>query len=169
VMTAAILMVLTGCFRNVEDAYKTINWESVVLIAAMMPLSFAMEKTGISDMVSGTLVKTLGSLGPVSVLAGIYFTTSLMTLFISNTATAVLLAPIAMSSAVALNVNPLPFLFAVSFGASLCFASPFSTPPNALVMTAGQYSFADYLKVGLPLQLLLGILMIFILPLIFPF
>ncbi len=169
VMTAAILMVLTGCFRNVEDAYKTINWESVVLIAAMMPMSFAMEKTGISDLVSGTLVNILGSMGPIPVMAGIYLTTSIMTLFISNTATAVLLAPIAMSSATALGVNPLPFLFAVTFGASLCFASPFSTPPNALVMVAGQYKFSDYLKVGLPLQLLLGILMVTVLPLIFRF
>lgn len=169
VMTAAILTVLTGCFRNVEDAYKTINWESVVLIAAMMPMSFAMEKTGLSTIVADSLIGLLGSMGPITVLAGIYFTTSVMTLFISNTATAVLLAPIAMTSATALGVNPLPYLFAVTFGASLCFASPFSTPPNALVMTPGEYTFADYLKVGLPLQLLLGIVMIITLPLIFPF
>ncbi len=169
VMTAAVLTVLTGCFRNVEDAYRKINWESVVLIASMMPMSFALEKTGLSSMVSGALVGGLGSLGPLSVLAGIYFTTSVMTLFISNTATAVLLAPIAMQSALSLGVNPLPFLFAVTFGASLCFASPFSTPPNALVMPAGQYTFADYVKVGLPLQVILGVVMIFVLPLIFPF
>lgn len=169
VILAALAMVLTGCFRNVSDAYKTINWESIVLIAAMMPMSFALEKTGVSEMVSSSLVDLLGSLGPHWLLAGVYFTTSVMTLFISNTATAVLLAPIALESAVAFGVNPLPFLFAVTFGASLCFASPFSTPPNALVMPAGQYSFMDYVKVGLPLQLLLGILMIFVLPLIFPF
>lgn len=169
VIIAAIAMVLTGCFRNVNDAYKTINWESIVLIAAMMPMSFALEKTGVSEMVSTKLVDALGALGPHMLLAGIYFTTSIMTLFISNTATAVLLAPIAVESAVAFGVNPLPFLFAVTFGASLCFASPFSTPPNALVMPAGQYSFMDYLKVGLPLQIILGILMIFVLPFIFPF
>ncbi|MBD5356076.1 MAG: SLC13 family permease [Bacteroides sp.] len=169
VILAALAMVLTGCFRNVSDAYKTINWESIVLIAAMMPMSFALEKTGVSEMVSSTLVEALGSLGPHWLLAGVYFTTSIMTLFISNTATAVLLAPIALESAVAFGVNPLPFLFAVTFGASLCFASPFSTPPNALVMPAGQYTFMDYVKVGLPLQLLLGILMIFVLPLFFPF
>ena len=112
---------------------------------------------------------TLGSLGPLPLLAGIYFTTSLMTLFISNTATAVLLAPIALESAVSLGVSPLPFLFAVTFGASLCFASPFSTPPNALVMPAGQYTFADYIKVGLPMQVIMGIVMIFVLPWLFPF
>ena len=169
VIIAALAMVLTGCFRNVSDAYDTINWESVVLIAAMMPMSFALEKTGVSEMVSSALVGSLGSLGPVWLLAGIYFTTSIMTLFISNTATAVLLAPIAVESAVAYGVSPLPFLFAVTLGASLCFASPFSTPPNALVMNAGQYSFTDYLKVGAPLQLILGLVMIAVLPLIFPF
>lgn len=169
VIIAALAMVLTGCFRNVADAYKTINWESVVLIAAMMPMSFALEKTGVSEMVSSGLVSTLGSLGPLWLLAGIYFTTSVMTLFISNTATAVLLAPIAVESAVAYGVSPLPFLFAVTLGASLCFASPFSTPPNALVMPAGQYTFSDYLKVGAPLQLIMGIIMIAVLPLIFPF
>lgn len=169
VLIAAVLMVLCGCFRNVEDAYRKINWESVVLIGAMMPMSFALEKTGASQLVSSTLVDSLGAMGPLALLAGVYFTTSLMTMFISNTATAVLLAPIAMESAVELGVNPLPFLFAVTFGASLCFASPFSTPPNALVMPAGQYTFSDYIKVGLPLQVLLGIIMIFILPIIFPF
>ena len=169
VIIAALAMVLTGCFRNVADAYKTINWESVVLIAAMMPMSFALEKTGVSEMVSSSLVDALGGLGPHWLLAGVYFTTSVMTLFISNTATAVLLAPIALESAVAYGASPLPFLFAVTFGASLCFASPFSTPPNALVMPAGQYTFMDYLKVGGPLQLLLGLLMILVIPLVFPF
>lgn len=169
VLLAALAMVLTGCFRNVSDAYKTINWESIVLIAAMMPMSFALEKTGVSELVSTTLVDSLGIYGPHWLLAGVFFTTSVMTLFISNTATAVLLAPIALESAVAFGVSPLPFLFAVTFGASLCFASPFSTPPNALVMPAGQYTFMDYIKVGLPLQLLLGILMIIVLPILFPF
>lgn len=169
VIMAALAMVLTGCFRSVGDAYKTINWESVVLIGAMMPMSFALEKTGVSEAVSAALVTYLGALGPLWLLAGLYFTTSLMTLFISNTATAVLMAPIALQSAVAYGVSPLPFLFAVTLGASLCFASPFSTPPNALVMSAGQYSFTDYLRVGAPLQLILGLLMIFVLPLLFPF
>lgn len=169
VLGAAVLTILCGCFRNVEDAYRKINWESIVLIAAMMPMSFALEKTGISAMVSDSLVATLGSLGPMALMAGIYFTTSVMTLFISNTATAVLLAPIALESAVMFDVNPLPFLFAVTFGASLCFASPFSTPPNALFMPAGQYKFSDYIKVGAPMQIIMGLIMILTLPLLFPF
>lgn len=169
VLAASVLMMLTGCFRTVADAYRTINWESIVLIAAMMPMSFALEKTGVSEMVSGSLVDALGGIGPHWLMAGIYFTTSLLTLFISNTATAVLMAPIAVQSAVAYGVSPLPMLFAVTFGASLCFMSPFSTPPNALVMPAGQYTFMDYVKVGAPLQLALGLLMIFVIPLFFPF
>lgn len=169
VLIAALLMVLTGCFRNVEAAYKTINWESIVLIAAMMPMSVALQKTGVSAWISNALVSNLGGYSPILLLAGIYFTTSFMTMFISNTATAVLMAPIAMSSAVQIGVSPVPMLFAVTLGASLCFASPFSTPPNALVMTAGQYKFSDYIKVGLPLQIILGIVMTLVLPLLFPF
>ena len=169
VLLAAVLMVLCGCFRNVEAAYKTINWESLVLIAAMMPMSVALEKTGASALLSHTLVDGLGVVGPVALLAGIYFTTSLLTLFISNTATAVLMAPIALSSAAEMGVSPYAFLFAVTLGASMCFASPFSTPPNALVMQAGRYSFMDYIKVGIPLQVIMGLVMLIVLPLLFPF
>ncbi len=169
VMIAGLLMVLTRCFHNVAAAYKTINWESIVLIAAMLPMSSALEKTGTSTMISETLVNSIGSYGPMALLVGIYFTTSLMTMFISNTATAVLLAPIAMQSAQQLGVNPMPLLFAVSIAASMCFASPFSTPPNALVMNTGKYMFMDYVKVGLPLQLIMMIVMVLVLPLIFPF
>lgn len=169
VVIAALLMVLTGCFHNVASAYKTINWESIVLIAAMLPMSLALEKTGASALISNTLVASLGSYGPMALMAGIYFTTSLMTMFISNTATAVLLAPIAMQSAIQIGVSPMPFLFAVSIAASMCFASPFSTPPNALVMPAGKYTFMDYVRVGLPLQIIMCIVMILVLPLLFPF
>lgn len=169
VIIAGLLTVFAGCFRNVEAAYKTINWESIVLIAAMMPMSTALEKTGVSALVSQTLVDSLGALGPTALLAGIYFTTSLMTMFISNTATAVLMAPIALVAAQQVGVSPYAFLFAVTLGASMCFASPFSTPPNALVMKAGGYTFMDYVKVGLPLQIIIGIVMTFVLPLLFPY
>lgn len=169
VIIAAVLMVLLGCFRNVEAAYKTISWESIVLIAAMMPMSLALENTGASALVSATLVDSLGAYGPMALMAGIYFTTSLMTMFISNTATAILLAPIAIQSASQIGISPTPFLFAVSIAASMCFASPFSTPPNALVMPAGRYTFMDYIKVGLPLQIIMGVVMVLVLPLLFPF
>ena len=169
VMFAGVLMVLSGCFRNVEAAYKTINWESIVLIAAMLPMSVALEKTGASALVSRTLAESLGHYGPYALLAGIYFSTSLLTMFISNTATAVLMAPIALSSAAQMGLSPYPFLFAVTLGASMCFATPFSTPPNALVMQAGRYTFMDYVKVGVPLQVIVGIVMVFALPLLFGF
>lgn len=169
VIITGLLTVFTGCFRNVEAAYKTINWESIVLIAAMMPMSTALEKTGASALVSQGLVESLGSMGPTALLAGIYFTTSLMTMFISNTATAVLMAPIALVAARQVGVSPYSFLFAVTLGASMCFASPFSTPPNALVMKAGGYTFMDYVKVGLPLQIIIGVVMTFVLPLLFPY
>ena len=169
VLIASLLMVITGALRNIEAAYKTINWESIVLIAGMLPMALALEKTGVSALVSQALVGSFGDKSPYVLLAGVYFTTSLMTMFISNTATAVLLAPIAMKTALSLGLQPHAFLFAVAVGASMCFASPFSTPPTALVMSAGRYTFMDYIKVGLPLQIIMGIVMIFVFPLLFPF
>ena len=169
VLLAAVLMVVTGCVSSVEAAYKTINWQTIVLFAAMLPMSIALEKTGVSEMISGAIVTGLGGSGPRLLLAGIYAATSVMTIFISNTVTAVLMAPIALQCAVQIGVSPVPFMFAVTVAASMCFASPFSTPPNALVMSAGQYTFMDYVKVGLPLQILMGVVMVFALPLLFPF
>ena len=169
VLLAAVLMVITGCVRSVEAAYKTINWQTIVLFAAMLPMSIALEKTGVSEMISGSIVTVLGGSGPRLLLAGIYAVTSVMTIFISNTVTAVLMAPIALQCAMQIGVSPVPFMFAVTVAASMCFASPFSTPPNALVMSAGQYTFMDYVKVGLPLQILMGVVMVIVLPLLFPF
>ena len=169
VLLAAVLMVATGCIRSMEAAYKTINWQTIVLFAAMLPMSTALEQTGVSKMISGSIVDGLGASGPVMLLAAVYAVTSLMTIFISNTVTAVLMAPIALQCAVGIGVNPVPFMFAVTVAASMCFASPFSTPPNALVMSAGQYTFMDYVKVGLPLQILIGVVMVLVLPLLFPF
>ena len=169
VLLAAVLMVITGCVRSVEAAYKTINWQTIVLFAAMLPMSIALEKTGVSEMISSSIVTGLGGSGPRILLAGIYAATSVMTIFISNTVTAVLMAPIALQCAMQIGVSPVSFMFAVAVAASMCFASPFSTPPNALVMSAGQYTFMDYVKVGLPLQILMGVVMVFVLPMLFPF
>jgi di/tricarboxylate transporter len=169
VLLAAVMMVITGCVRSVEAAYKTINWQTIVLFAAMLPMSTALEKTGVSAMIADFIVNTFGASSPHVALAAVYFATSVMTIFISNTVTAVLMAPIALQCAVGIGVSPLPFLFAVTVAASMCFASPFSTPPNALVMPAGQYTFMDFIKVGLPLQILMGVVMIFTLPLLFGF
>ena len=169
VLLAAVLMVITGCVRSVEAAYKTINWQTIVLFAAMLPMSTALEKTGASAMIANFIVETFGSSGPYVALAAVYAATSVMTIFISNTVTAVLMAPIALQCAVGIGVSPIPFLFAVTVAASMCFASPFSTPPNALVLPAGQYTFMDFIKVGLPLQIIMGVVMVFVLPLLFAF
>jgi di/tricarboxylate transporter len=169
IMISALLMVLLGCVRNMEEAYKTVNWGSVVLIGGMIPMSIAIEKTGAASLLSEGLVGSLGSYGPMALLAGTYFATSAMTLFLSNTTCAVLLAPIALSAAMQMDLSPYPFLFAVAIGAGMCFAVPFSTPPNAMVMAAGRYKFMHYVKVGLPLQLIMGIVMIFAIPLFWPF
>ena len=169
VLLAAVLMVMTGCVRSMEAAYKTINWQTIVLFAAMLPMSIALEKTGVSTMISGSIVDGLGGSGPRVLLAGIYAVTSLMTIFISNTVTAVLMAPIALQCAMQMGVSPVPYMFAVTVAASMCLASPFSTPPNALVMSAGQYTFMDYIKVGLPLQIFYGVVMVIVLPMMFPF
>lgn len=169
VLVAAVLMVITGCIRNMEEAYASINWSSVILIGAMIPMATAFDKTGITAAISSGLLDGLGSAGPRVVMIGIYLATMVLTMFISNTATAVLFAPIAIEAAAGLGVSPYPFLFAVAVAASMCFASPFSTPPNALVMSAGNYTFMDYVRIGLPLQLIMGLVMVFVLPLFFPF
>ena len=132
-------------------------------------MSIALEKTGVSTTIADSMVTWMGGSGPRLMLAGIYAATSIMTIFISNTVTAVLMAPIALQCAMQIDVSPVPFMFAVTVAASMCFASPFSTPPNALVMSAGQYTFMDYVKVGLPMQILMGIVMVLVLPLLFPF
>lgn len=169
VVVAAVLMIFTGCLRNIEEAYRNINWESIVLFAAMLPMSTALEKTGASGIISQSLVSAFGDSGPYVLMAAIYLATSLMTFFISNTVTAVLMAPIALGAATAQGWSAVPFLMAVTVAASMCFASPFSTPPNALVMSAGGYKPIDYVKVGLPLQVVMAIVMIVALPLLFPF
>lgn len=169
VMLAAVAMVFSGCLRGVEEAYKTINWESIILFGAMLPMSTALEKTGASSFVSAGLIEMVGHNSPYVLLAAIYVATSLLTFFISNTVTAVLMAPIALSAANAQGVSAVPMLMAVTVAASMCFASPFSTPPNALVMSAGGYKPVDYVRVGLPLQVIIGLIMVVALPWIYGF
>lgn len=169
VMLASLCLIFTGCFRNAEEAYKTINWESTVLVAAMLPVSVALEKTGAAALASQYLIKAVGNMGPYALMAIVYGVTSIVTLFLSNTATAALCVPVAMQAAVNMGLSPYPFMYAVATAASMSLASPFSTPPNVLVMSPGRYVFMDYVKMGAPLQLLFGTIMVFVLPLLFPF
>ena len=168
VIIAGLLMVLTGCTRSVDGAYKMIGWESIVLIAGMMPMSVALENTGISKWIAENLVSGLSGFGPYAILAGVYVVTSFLSTFISNSATAILVAPIAWAAAVGCHANPAPFMMTAAVAASCCFATPICTPPNAMVMSAGHYSFVDYVKVGLPLQIIIAIVAIAIIPLFFP-
>lgn len=170
VIVAGLLMVLTRCVRSVDAAYKMIGWESIVLIAAMMPMSTALTNTGISQWIAETIVTSLQSAGPYAVLAAVYLVTSLLSTFISNSATAILVAPIAWQAAIGLGgVSPEPFMMTAAVAASACFATPICTPPNAMVMNAGHYTFMDYVRVGLPLQIVMGIVAVLVIPLLFPF
>lgn len=169
VLIAAFLMIITGCVRSTGDAYRTINWESIVLIAAMLPMATALEKTGGVELISNTLIDSLGEYGPYAVLAGFYLLTSILSQFISNTATAVLFAPIALTTAIGLSVSPYPFIIGVAIAASMSFSTPVASPTNALVLNAGGYSFKDFVKVGVPLQLFLFIVTLIAIPLFFPF
>ena len=169
VLLAALALVIGGCFRNMDDAYSTINWETLVMIACLLPMATAMDNTGILDVVAGRMVALGATYGPHAALAVVYAIASGMNILISTTPVALLVAPIAMQVAVGLGYNPLPFLYAVATATSMCFASPFSTPANALVMSAGRYTFLDYMKLGLPMQILMGVVMIFVIPWLFPF
>lgn len=169
VMIAAILMVLTGCLRNMDDAYGQINWQSIILIGAMLPWSTALENTGGMTLISNGIIDLLGDLGPIGVLAGLYVVATLFGQIMSNTATTVLFAPIAMNAAIEMGVSPYPMLMAVGVAACMAFSTPFSSPTNALVMTAGNYKFMDFFKVGLPLTLIMAVVMIIVIPFLFPF
>ena len=168
VLLADALLILTRCFRSAKDAISTISWESVILFACMMSLATAMDNTGLSMVISGGIVSGLGAYGPYAVLGGIMLGTQLLSMFISNTATAVLFAPIALQAATGLGVDPLPFMIGVTVSASMCFMSPISTTPNAMVMSVGRYSFMDYVRVGLPLQIIVIGAMIWLIPMIYP-
>lgn len=169
VLIGAVLMVITGCLRNMDDAYGHMNWESIVLIACMLPMATALEKTGGMVLLSNSMIDLLGGFGPIGVLGGLYFITMLLGQFISNTATAALFAPIAVSTALSLGVSPYPFMIAVAVGASMSFATPVASPTNALVMTAGGYTFFDFVKIGVPLQVIMFIIMLFVIPWLFSF
>jgi di/tricarboxylate transporter len=167
VLLAAVAMVLSRCL-TAEEAYRTINWESVVLIAGMLPMATALEKTGGVQIIVDGLTAHLGGLGPLAVMAGLFVLTSGFSQFISNTATAVLMAPIALQSAASLSVAPAPFLMTVALAASTAFATPIASPVNTLVLGPGGYRFGDYARVGLALQALILLATLILVPLLFP-
>jgi di/tricarboxylate transporter len=167
VLLAAVAMVLTGCLRA-ELLYRTISWESIVLIAAMLPMATALQKTGGVEFIAHMLTNNIGAYGPLAVLAGVFLITTLSTQFLSNTATSVLMAPIAYQAAVTLGVAPHAFLMAVAMAASSAFVTPIASPVNTIVLAAGGYRFSDFVKVGLPLLVIMLVLVVTILPILFP-
>ena len=168
VLLASIAMILTNCL-TMEQAYSAMNWQSVVLLAGMLPMATALQKTGGVQYIAASLTASLGQLGPLAVMAGLFILTSLFSLFISNTATTVLMAPIAYQTAVALGVTPHAFLMTVALAASSAFATPVATMSGTMVMAPGGYRFEDYVRVGVVLQVLVMLVSLLILPLRFPF
>ena len=167
VLLAAAAMVLSRCL-TMRDAYRSISWEAVVLIAAMLPMATALNKTGGMELVVGGLTSSLGQLWPIAVMAGLFLLTSVFSQFISNTATTVLVAPIAFEAAMLMDVSPRTFLITVAIAASTAFATPIASPVNTLVMTPGGYRFTDYSRVGVGLQLLILLATLALAPLLFP-
>ena len=152
-MLAALLMILTGCL-SIDEAYNVIDWKSIVLVAGMLPMSAALDKVGLVALIAENLTTTLGTLNPIWIIGGLFLVTSLFTQVLSNTATAVLVAPLALAIAQNLGIQPHALLMAVAVAASMAFASPVASPVNTLVMGAGNYRFSDYMKVGAPLMLI---------------
>ncbi|MBA1235401.1 citrate transporter [Stutzerimonas xanthomarina] len=170
VLAALIGCLLMGLFRciDMDSAYKAIHWQSLVLIVGMLPFALALEKTGgIALAVSG-LIGLFGDAGPHALLACLFLLTAVIGLFISNTATAVLMAPVAISTATQLGASPYPFAMIVALAASAAFMTPISSPVNTLVLGPGQYRFADFVRVGVPFTLLVMLVSVLLVPWLFP-
>ncbi|MCA9919416.1 MAG: SLC13 family permease [Anaerolineales bacterium] len=164
----ATLSVLTGCL-TMDEAYKSIEWKSVYLIAGMLPLGIAMENTGAALFLSEKIIGLVGGLGPRGIMVGLFVLTTMLTAFMSNAAAAVLVAPIAIQSSVTLGVEPHAFVMGTAIAASNSFVTPIGHQACVLVYGPGGYRFFDFARVGLPLTILIWILMTIFLPIFFPF
>lgn len=163
-----IAMILTGCITT-EEAYNAVNWKIIMLLAGVIPLGLAMDKTGAATLLAEGLIDTLEGFGPRALLGGFYLLTMLMSAIMSTNASAALVAPLAIQIANSIGVSPEPFVISVSYAASLTFLTPFGHHANTLVYGAGQYKFTDFTKVGLPINILFWLLATFLIPVIWPF
>ncbi|AIR91287.1 SLC13 family permease [Pseudomonas cremoricolorata] len=170
VVAALVGCLLMGAGRCIDmnSAYRAIHWPSLVLIVGMLPFALALQKTGGIDLVVSTLVQLIGGAGPQVMLACLFALTAVIGLFISNTATAVLMAPVAISTASQLGLSPYPFAMTVALAASAAFMTPVSSPVNTLVLGPGQYRFGDFVKVGVPFTLLVMLVTVVMVPWLFP-
>ncbi len=166
-MMAAVAVVALGCLDS-KEAYEAIHWRILMLIFGMLALGTAMQETGTATLLVGFIASTVSDLGPVAVLSAVYFITSALTEIISNNAAAILLTPVAIGLAYELGADPRPFVVAVMFAASASFATPIGYQTNTLVYSAGGYRFGDFLKIGLPLNILLWIVATFAIPVFWP-
>ncbi|MFT4172688.1 MAG: SLC13 family permease [Rhodocyclaceae bacterium] len=170
VMAALIACMLMGATRcvDLDSAYRSIHWQSLFLIVGMLPFAVALQKTGGIALAVDVLVGALGEAGPTALLASLFVATALTGLFISNTATAVLMAPVAIATAAQVGASPYPFAMIVALAASAAFMTPVSSPVNTLVVGPGQYRFGDFVRIGVPFTILVGVLSVWGVPLIFP-
>jgi di/tricarboxylate transporter len=167
-MLAAGAMLLAGSLTRTQ-AYRAISWSTVILIAAMIPMAIALEQTGGAERIADGLVDTLGGIGAVPLLAGIFLVTTAFSQVISNTAAAVLMAPIVLSAAAGLGVSPHPLMMGLAVAASSAFLTPIGTAPNLMVMAPGAYRFTDYMKVGAPLLVAFFVVSMLLIPVFWPF
>ena len=161
-------MILTGCLR-LRDLYHHISWQTIVMLACLIPLGTAMANTGLAALIATQLAEQLSSWGPMAVLSGVYLLTSILTSIMSNAGTAVLMVPISVSVAQQIQVDPRPFVMAVLFAASASFMTPVGYQTNLLVFAPGGYKFSDFLRVGGPLTVLFWIVASLLIPLFWPF
>lgn len=170
VLAALIGCLLMGAFRciDLDSAYRAIHWPTLILIVGMLPFAQALQQTGGIDLAVKGLVALLGNAGPYAMLASLFIVTALIGLFISNTATAVLMAPVAIATAQQLGMSPYPFAMIVALAASAAFMTPISSPVNTLVLGPGQYRFGDFVKVGVPFTILVMIVSVLLVPMVFP-
>ena len=171
VVAALIACLMLGKFRCVDakSAYDSIHWSSLILIIGMMPFSIALQKTGGVTLIVDYMLQLVGGMGKHWILISLFILSAVIGLFISNTATAILMAPIAISMANQLNLSPVPFAMTVAIAASAAFMTPISSPVNTMVYGPGGYKFSDFVKVGVPFTILVMLVTVFLVPVLFPF
>ena len=170
VLAVLIGCLLMGAFRciDMDSAYRSIHWQSILLIVGMLPFALALQKTGGIDLAVKGLLSLFGNAGPRMILATLFVATAVIGLFISNTATAVLMAPIAIASAQAMQASPAPFAMIVALAASAAFMTPISSPVNTLVLGPGQYRFGDFVRIGVPFTIIVMLTSVILVPVLFP-
>jgi di/tricarboxylate transporter len=167
-VAGVVLMILTGCL-TIEEAHRSIQWKAIFLIAGMLPLGIALQNTGAASFLAQEMIRLVGAWGPTAIMAGLFILAALSSQVMPNPAVAVLLAPIALNTASDLGISPYPLLMAVAVSASAAFLSPVGHSANIMVMGPGGYRFSDFLKVGLPLTLVVLVVVVLVMPIFWPF